>query len=145
MIIHYDKITGKIVGYESNHSAARQDGCNAIISDYAPDMRIHKVDIKTKKIILIPDDELLIAENERLTLQLQTIIASELANSDKYVMPDRDDLIGVQLAWIAYRSALRKLKHVDGLEAKISAFPTRPDGTNAANMLRPNSAKDQAK
>lgn len=79
-----------------------------------------------------------IAMLPRLMIDVQTVIASELAASDRTQVGDFPIHSTEKVRWQEYRQALRDLskKYPDDQIAMILAWPTRPDGADPIAALR---------
>lgn len=66
---------------------------------------------------------------------IAALVASELDDTDQYMMPDR--VVANRDEWVTYRQSLRDLSKMQGTAAdRLTAFPARPDGDVAVTLLR---------
>jgi hypothetical protein len=135
MNIHYSTATGQIMCYGNADYDDGQDsylpGCKVLITDMQPiDPTRQRIDPATRRIVTKakPDvrDEM---------PSIRTVIVRELADTDKYMMPDYPiDDAGYQ-DWLQYRKALRELSKQKTVAAMLDAWPVRPDGVDAAEIF----------
>lgn len=132
--ICYDPQTGEIRQIDNGSAPPSIDGVD-VISHELPDEHSMReflltsiVDVATKeikqRICAGPSD-----------VEVAALIASELSGTDQYMMPDRT--VSNLADWIAYRQQLRDLSKIYGTASeRLAAFPVRPDGDDAAAILR---------
>lgn len=132
--ICYDAQTGEIRQIDNGGAPPTMEGV-AVISHELPDEQSMRefllssvVDVTTKEIKQRND----VGPSD---IEVAALIASELSNTDQYMMPDRN--VSNRDDWIAYRQQLRDLSKIDGTAAgRLLAFPLRPDGEDAAARMR---------
>ena len=132
--ICYDPDTGEIRQIDNGSAPPAIDGVD-VISHELPDEQSMRefllssiVDVATKEIKTRND----VGPSD---IEVAALIASELSNTDQYMMPDRT--VSDLADWIAYRQQLRDLSKIGGTAAdRLAAFPARPDGDDVAAILR---------
>jgi hypothetical protein len=144
--IHYHPLSGKIVGWENTDAPYDLEGFSvtriSLSSDDGwapPNPKLKRVDVSTLQLIDLTAEE--IAEANAPTLiEIQGAIANELNETDLYTnisdFPISDEQ---RTAWVVYRKALRDLSKGEPRPTPVqmlSAFPVRPDGRDAAAVLR---------
>lgn len=139
MNIHYNATTGEIMSY--GVGADHGDGfetshfpdCKVLIVETQPiDATRQKVDPVSLKIVLkeVPD-----AAPDPI-FDVKRAVSIELADTDKFVLPDFPITEAARAAWIAYRKALRDAsKGNPTAVAMLAAIPERPDGINVVVQL----------
>ncbi|MHC2666587.1 phage tail assembly chaperone [Bradyrhizobium diazoefficiens] len=139
MNIHYDVTTGQIMsyGYGADHGdgfdLSHFEGCKVLIVDNQPiDARVQRVDPATLKIVAkeFPDP----APDPMPAVR--AAVQRELADTDKFVLPDFPISEWGRSEWIAYRKALRDASKGAATAAEmLAAIPERPDGFRAFEGL----------
>lgn len=113
--------------YGDGFEASLYPGCTAALIDDQPiDPRAQRFDVETWKVVAkdVPD-----AMPDRLD-DVRAAVRAELAESDKFMMPDYPISEGERAAWGIYRKALRdSSKGNDTAVAQLAAIPARPDGS----------------
>lgn len=138
--ILYDPTTGEIVGTSTVEPMAFP-GVAFVKVDVPdghalrPNPVLHKIDLETLEIIDKTPYESNFASQPK-SHEIRHIIASELSNSDQYMVPDRAMSEDKRAAWATYRQALRDLSKKATTVEMLEAWPVRPDGTDAAAFLR---------
>jgi len=145
-IIYYDPSNGEIVGQEYPHwmrdQNERRD--NALFLPMAEfrgiTNRTHRVDLATMTLVEMTDAEKRRADRPTMH-EIRSAIHSQLLDTDKTQLPDFE-VGGEKLtdeqraAWVAYRSALRRLSDLNDPSAMVQAWPIRPDGADPIAPLR---------
>ncbi|OKO83379.1 hypothetical protein AC629_22830 [Bradyrhizobium sp. NAS80.1] len=140
MNIHYVVKTNEIMSYGYG-AADYEDGqdshfpaCKvALVDDQPIDARVQRFDPVTRTVVLkdTPDPE------PDPIWQVKSAVVRELADTDKYVLPDFQISETDRAAWFAYRKALRDAsKGNDTAALMLKAIPARPDGVDAFERLR---------
>ena len=133
MVVHFHKRTGRISAWGNGDSEASHFPDHDIVrfDDEAVviDPRRHKIDVASLAVVEQTRAEMI----DAMRLDVTNAIAAELAATDGYMVPDRPLTEQQRDAWTAYRQALRDLR--GDAEAMVSAWPFRPDGTDAAANL----------
>lgn len=140
MNIHYNVTTGQIMsyGYGADHGdgfeASHFEGCKVLIVDNQPiDPRTQRVDPVTLAIVIkeTPDPE-----PDRM-IDVVIAVRRELAETDKFVLPDFPISETARATWVGYRKALRDSSKGRATPADVLAvIPLRPDGVDGFEWLR---------
>ena len=142
MNIHYNETTGQIVSYgmgsihDDGFGTSHFPGCKVIIIDnQIIDPKTQRIDPETLQIVAKEPDP----EPDALSF-VQICVAQELANTDKYVLPDFPISTEDRDSWVVYRKALRdSSKGVSTSKEQLANVPSRPDGIDIFMAFR----KDQ--
>ena len=147
--VHYNPDTGRIIAWDNSLVGEALMGGRIVIfevpegHDLKIDPTAHRVNLETLDLEDMSDAEIAAArapqewEVKQVVWQDLADTESLAATTDRYV-PDRD-------AWKAYRQALRdvskpQLPEPDAPRPSpiemLNAFPVRPDGRDAAALLR---------
>lgn len=140
MNIHYNVTTEQIMsyGYGADHGDGFEDshfpGCKvAIIPDQPIDARTQRFDVATWKVVdkETPDSD------PFPMFEVRGAVARELAETDKFVLPDFPIVETERAAWIDYRKMLRDSSKGRTTPAEMLAvIPARPDGADVFVWLR---------
>ncbi len=140
MNIHYNITTGQIMsygngadhgdGFETSHF----EGCKVLIADNQPiDARTQMVDPVTLTIVAKTEPD---PEPDRM-IDVVVAVRRELADTDKFVLPDFPIAEAARAAWAGYRKALRDSSKGRTTPAEmLAAIPARPDGADVFEWLR---------
>jgi len=141
MNIHYHKMTGEIILWDSSSRPAGSteshfaDHVVALIETDSVDPKSQK--IANGRLVEKTREETALAflPNEH---EVKHAIAYELHHTDGFVSPPSDRPLKGHLAldWKPYRQALRDLSKLKGQAEMVRAWPLRPDGTDAITPLR---------
>jgi hypothetical protein len=134
--IHYRATDGEILGHELTTVPSTLDGLERVqVEPVHPDPKLHKVDTATlqmvdkteaeRKAALLPTDH-----------EVKSAIFYELRATDSEIVSDRPTAGDTVQSWKTYRQALRDISKQATPTAMIQAWPTRPDGTDVASILR---------
>ncbi|MET4247569.1 phage tail assembly chaperone [Bradyrhizobium sp. LA6.7] len=138
MNIHYNIATGQIMSHGSAIYECCSDsylpGCKVLMRDY------DSIDPKTEKIDLVLLEKVPKTEPDPdpfPMFEVRGAVNRELADTDKFVLPDFPISETGRAAWIIYRKALRDASKGNiTAAAMIAAIPVRPDGADAVARLR---------
>ena len=136
--VFYDPVTGKVNGYESGNTppSFTRPGQDYIDLDQPFEGLSHlKHKVENGAVVEMTDDEQYTAQLPT-ELEVKVAIAGELNATDSMFAPGR--LTKEQSHdWMEYRQQLRDLSK-QGLShiGQINAWPTRPDGIDAALSLK---------
>lgn len=141
----YHPATGGIRQIDNAESPPNHDGCECFSLETDDASAIFKITAATHVVDLAT---LTIREktaSERAAYlapkdhEIAALVASELTETDQYMMPDRT--VENRDDWIAYRQQLRDLSKLPGTASdRLAQFPQRPDGADAAHVLRERAA-----
>ena len=134
--VFYDPITGKVNGYESSNTPSTRAGQDYIDLQQAFDGLNHlKHKVENGAVVEMTDDEKYAAQlpSEQ---EVKVAISRELSLTDSMFAPGRLSNNDTDV-WMDYRQQLRDLskKGLSHVE-QINAWPTRPDGLDAAGFLK---------
>ena len=137
----YHPATGRIRQIDNAGSPPNHDGYECLLLEIDDASAIfsirpttHVVDISTRTIREKTESERA-ADLAPKDHEVAALVASELADTDQYMMPDR--IVENRNDWIAYRQQLRDLSKMTGTASdRLVLFPVRPDGDDAAARLR---------
>jgi hypothetical protein len=134
--IHYRANDGEILGHELTTVPSKLDGLERVhVEPVHPDPKLHKVDTTTFQVVDKTESErtfaLIPTDNE-----VKSAIFYELRATDSEIVSDRPTAGDTVQAWKTYRQVLRDLSKLATPAAMIQAWPTRPDGTDVASILR---------
>ncbi|UPT99383.1 phage tail assembly chaperone [Bradyrhizobium barranii subsp. apii] len=136
MNIHYNVTTGQIMSHGSAAYECCSDsylpGCKVLMRDY------DSIDPKTEKIDLVLLEKVPKTEPDPFPMfDVKAAVCRELADTDKFVLPDFPISETERAAWIDYRKALRDAsKGNDTAAAMLAAIPSRPDGLDGFEWPR---------
>jgi len=141
--IHYNITTGQILSWgtvDSDSATSHYAGCSVVNVAYGfIDPKADKIDPQTVKLAKWTAAEIAQALLPT-TDEVARAVASELRNTDEYVLSDRDDLAPATIAaWKTYRKALRDLSKgttPPTPAAMITAWPLDPNGNDTIPQLR---------
>ncbi|MGK7056943.1 phage tail assembly chaperone [Bradyrhizobium sp. 1050_B9_N1_2] len=136
MNIHYNVTTGQIMSHGSAIYECCSDsylpGCKVLMRDY------DSIDPKTEKIDLVLLEKVPKTEPDPFPMfDVKAAVSRELADTDKFVLPDFPISDAARAAWIGYRQALRDSSKGRATPADVlAAIPARPDGVDGFEWLR---------
>jgi len=135
MNIHWDPNTGEIHGWDNSHEPTIFPGLNLLVLDVKdpPDPKLVK--IANGEFVPKSAEEIRVASLPHEAEVLHSIW-NELSVTDQYMESDRNISNEKKAEWAQYRQALRDLSKLEGVEARIKAWPIRPDGKDAIPRLR---------
>lgn len=109
-----------------------------------PDPKLHKIDLVTHELIDKSPEEQALA-NAVTIHEVNSVIYTQLKNSDEVVVPDRPLSDVKRAAWVTYRQALRDLSKPHDTDDPtrrptpadmIRAWPMHPSGIDPIPSLR---------
>ncbi|MEY9158228.1 phage tail assembly chaperone [Bradyrhizobium japonicum] len=140
MNIHYNVTTGQIMsyGFGADHGdgfeTSHFEGCKVLIVDHqAIDTKTQMVDPVSLAIVDKTEPD---SQPDRM-IDVVVAVRRELADTDKFVLPDFPISETARAAWVDYRKALRDSSKGRATPADVLAvIPLRPDGVDGFEWLR---------
>lgn len=137
MIIHFDPISGEIVGWESGTTPRKMTGYDLIEVDRSAPVSpvTHRIDVALRELIELGEQER--RELQRPSLrEVKECVFQELSGSDRTQLADFPISEQERAQWATYRQALRRLSDLGDHHAMLRAWPTRPDGVDPVPHLK---------
>lgn len=138
MNLYYNVASGEIIGWGNSINPTVPDGCTILNYDgdtHSINPTKQKIDLTTLMIVAKSNAEQSAAMMPDVAA-VQTIVSSQLASTDQFMMPDRGLDAAAVAGWAAYRQALRDISKQPDVRSMIGNWPSRPSGLDAIAGLR---------